>query len=373
MSATATLPALLRPTWAEIDLGCVRANLKKLRAGLPPKCQLLFVVKANAYGHGAAELSLLSQKEKLCDRLGVSSLEEGIALRKAGVKLPILVLGSIYPFSAFAEALKYKLTVTIASGEAAHQLNSAAAKAGVTAACHLKVDTGMGRIGMRRPSAVKTACKIGKLENIFLEGIYTHLSAADSDPGYTKLQLKHFNDTLHDCSVLGLKTGLRHAANSYACAHWPQSIFDMVRPGLACYGLLDGFAPALSLKSRIVFLKDVRAGATISYGRTFRARRQLRLATLPIGYADGYSRRLSNKAEVLVRGKRCSVAGTVCMDMLVLDVTGVPGASVGDEAVLIGAQGRETITAQEVARWSGTIPYEVVTGLSARVPRVWAR
>jgi len=373
MPATATIPALLRPTWAEISLDCVRANLKKLRAGLPPKCQLLFVVKANAYGHGAAKLSLMAQKEKLCDRLGVSSLEEGIALREAGVKLPILVLGSIYPFAAFKEALKHKLTVTVASAEAAAQLNSAAAKAGVTAACHLKVDTGMGRIGMRRPSAVKTAGKIARLENTVLEGIYTHLSAADSDPAYTKLQLKHFNDTLHDCSMLGLKTGLRHAANSYACVHYPQSVFDMVRPGLACYGLLDGFKPALSLKSRIVFLKDVRAGSTISYGRTFRASRQMRLATLPIGYADGYSRRLSNTAQVLVRGRYCRVVGTVCMDMIVIDVTGVPGVSVGDEAALIGTQGRASVTAQDLARWSGTIPYEVVTAISARVPRTWVK
>nr|HOX21899.1 alanine racemase [Elusimicrobiales bacterium] len=351
MSSSALSAATLRPTWAEISLGNARSNLKKIKAGLPPGCQLMFVVKANAYGHGATQLSLLAQKEKLCDRLGVSCIEEGIALRKAGVKLPILVLGSIYPFSGFAEALRNKLAVTVASAEAARQLNTAAAKAKLKAVCHLKVDTGMGRIGMRRPSAVKTALKITALEHVHLEGIYTHLSSADSDPAYTRLQLKHFNETLDNCAALGVKASLYHAANSFACVHYPDSLFNMVRPGLACYGLLDGFAPALSLKSRIVFLKDVRSGSSIGYGRTFRAARQLRLATLPIGYADGYSRRLSNAAEVLVRGKRCRVAGLVSMDMIVADVTGVPNASVGDEAVLIGAQGGDSISAQDLAQW----------------------
>jgi len=259
----------------------------------------------------------------------------------------------------------------VASAEAAKELDAAAKKAGVKAACHLKVDTGMGRIGMRRPAAVKAAQKISGLEHVALEGIYTHLSSADSDGAYTKLQLKHFNETLDNCAALGIKAGLYHAANSVACVSYPDSLFNLVRPGLACYGLLDGFQPALALKSRIVFLKDVRAGSSIGYGRTFRAPRQLRLATLPIGYADGYSRRLSNAAEVLVRGRRCRVAGIVSMDMIVVDVTEVPQAAIGDEAVLLGPQGRDNITAQDLAQWSGTISYEVVTAISTRVPRVW--
>ena len=372
MSATATVPALLRPTWAEISLASVRSNLKRLRAGLQPGKQLLFVVKANAYGHGATELSLMAQREKLCDRLGVSSIEEGMDLRKAGVALPILVLGSIYPFSGFAAALEHKLAVTVASAEAARSLNDAAARIGSRAACHVKVDTGMGRIGMRRPSAAAAVETIRELGNITLEGVYTHLSSPESDAAYTKLQLRYFNDTLQACGLDGDTRVLRHAAASYAAVNYPDSVFDMIRPGLACYGLMDGFAPALTLKSRIVFLKDVRAGASIGYGRTFRAPRQLLLATLPIGYADGYSRRFSNTAEVLVRGKRCRVAGAVSMDMIVVDVTHVPGASVGDEAVLIGAQGEDRITAQDLAQWAGTISYETATAISARVPRMWA-
>ncbi|NLO91149.1 MAG: alanine racemase [Elusimicrobia bacterium] len=371
MTPAATVPALLRPTWAEINLDAVRANLRQLRSGLPSGTQLLFVVKANAYGHGAVPLSLLAQQERLCDRLGVSCIEEGIELRKAGVTLPILVLGSIYPFSGFDAALEHGLAVTIASAEAARSLSEAAARTGKPAACHVKVDTGMGRIGMRRPSASATVQIIRGLVGITLEGIYTHLSSAESDAAYTRLQLRHFSDTLQACGLSDAHGVLRHAAASYAAVSYPDSVFDMIRPGLACYGLMDGFAPAMTLKSRIVFLKDVRSGASIGYGRTFRAPRQLKLATLPIGYADGYARRFSNTAEVLVRGRRCRVAGAVSMDMIVVDVSSVPGAQVGDEAVLIGAQGEDRITAQDLAQWAGTISYEVATAISARVPRMW--
>ncbi|MDD2773488.1 MAG: alanine racemase [Elusimicrobiales bacterium] len=265
------------------------------------------------------------------------------------------------------------MSVTVASLDAARGVASAAARLGKTARCHIKVDTGMGRIGSRRPGAVKIAQFLADSPSAEIEGIYTHFSSPDSDQAFTRRQLKRFNDTLADCAALGLKTGLRHAASSYPAVHIPESRFDMVRPGLAVYGLLDGFQPALSLKTRIVFLKDARSGASISYCRSFRARKPMRVATIPVGYGDGYARRLSKRGAALVNGARARILGNVTMDMTMIDVTDVPGAEVGGEAVLIGEQNGERISAQDIAALAGTISYETVTALAARVPRLYTK
>lgn len=364
-------PDFLRPTWAEIRLSAVRGNLLKIRGLIPARCAILFVVKANAYGHGAAELALFSQKEKLCYGFGVSCVEEASVLRRAGVTLPVLVLGSLYPFDSFVKAIQDDLKVTVASVDAAKQLVTAAGRLKTAVGCHVKLETGMGRIGVRRPGAARVFEELLSSRNIKIEGIYTHLSSADSDPEFTRLQLRYFREAVEDCEKAGINPGLRHAANSAAAVNYPESRWDMVRPGLAVYGLMDDFEPALSLKSRVVFLKNIRAGSSISYGRTFRSKKPMSVATLPVGYADGYSRRLSNCGEVLVRGKRCRVLGAVTMDMTMIDVTNVADVGVGDEAVLIGRQGEEEVTARDIAALTGTIPYETVCSISSRVPRVF--
>jgi len=361
----------LRPTWAEVSLATVRENLKKLAALAGGASHVLFVVKANAYGHGAVRLARMAQDEKLCGFFGVSSIEEGITLRHNGITLPILVLGSLYPFTVFREALANDLSITVASLDAARKLSEIAKEAGVVAKCHVKVDTGMGRIGSRRPGAVAIAEYLDKSPHTSIEGIYTHLSSVETDTQYTHMQLRYFADTIKDCTERGIELGIKHAASSAAAVLHPESRFDMIRPGIAAYGNMDEFSPALQLKSRIVFLKDMRAGSSVSYGRSFRCRRQTRLATIPIGYADGYMRCLSNTADLLIGGKRCRIVGNITMDMLMADVTHVPEAAVGDEVVLIGRQGDDEITAGDLALLAGTIPYETLTAVSTRVPRIY--
>jgi alanine racemase len=362
---------ILRPTRAEIRLSAVRNNLKKIAKTAAP-ARLLFVVKANAYGHGAAELARLAEREGLAWGFGVSSVEEGVALRGAGIKSPVLVLGSLYPFESFVEAINADLMVTIASLDAARQVIEAARSLSKKAVCHMKLETGMGRIGARRPSLLKIYDELSASGDVTAAGMYTHLSSADSDPEYTARQLGYFNETVADLKEKGTRGLTFHAAASCGLLNYPESRWDMVRSGIAAYGLAEGFEPALEWKTKIVFVKNVREGAFISYNKSFRADRPMKIATIPVGYADGYIRRFSNKAEVLIGGKRCRVLGNVTMDMTMVDVTAVKDAAVGSEAVLLGRQGREEVSAQELADIAGTITYEIVTLISARVPRVYA-
>jgi len=361
---------ILRPTLAEIRLSAVRKNLKKLKETAAP-ARLLFVVKANAYGHGSVELSRLAEREGLAWGFGVSSVEEGLALRSAGIKSPVLVLGSLYPFESFLEAINADLMVTIASLDAARQVVAAARKLGKKAVCHIKLETGMGRIGARKPSVLKIYDELSSSDAVSVAGMYTHLSSADTDDEYTGMQLSIFSETAGELEARGAAGLVLHAANSSAALNYPVSRMDIVRCGIAAYGLAEGFEPAMSLKTRIVFIKNVREGAYVSYNKSFRTDRPMKIATIPAGYGDGYIRRFSNKADVLIGGKRCRVLGNVTMDMTMVDVTAVKDAAVGSEAVLLGRQGAEEVTAQELADIAGTITYEIVTLISARVPRVY--
>ena len=360
----------LRPTVAEIRLSAVRRNLQKLAKTAAP-ARLLFVVKANAYGHGAVELARLAEKEKLAWGFGVSSVEEGLALRAAGITGPVLVLGSLYPFESFVEAINAGLLVTIASLDAARQVIEAARKLGKEAVCHIKLETGMGRIGARKPSVLKIYDELSASGAVSVAGLYTHLSSADTDQDYTGAQLSIFSETAAELEDRGARGLTLHAANSCATLNCPVSRMDLVRCGIAAYGLAEGFEPAMSLKTSIVFIKNVREGAFISYNKSFRADRPMKIATLPAGYGDGYLRRFSNRADVLIGGRRCRVLGNVTMDMTMVDVTAVKDATVGSEAVLLGRQGEAEITAQELAGLADTITYEIVTLISARVPRVY--
>lgn len=363
-----------RPTWAEVDLKTLHANLKRMKGVVGPKTRVMFVVKADAYGHGAVAVARWTQERRAADWLGVSSVEEGIILREAGVRLPILVLGSLYPFETFLAGVQYQLTPTVASLEGAKRLAEVARRVGHPVKCHLKLDTGMGRIGMSWPSGLAVAETITLAGGLELEGLYTHLSCAESDAGFTKLQLKRFASALRDVARAGIRVKYRHAANSWAALNVPSSRFDLVRPGLAIYGLVGkGFEPVMSLKTRVVYLKTVKAGSPIGYGATYRTRRLSRIATLPLGYADGFPRQLSNRGDVLLRGRRCPIVGMISMDMAMVDVTNVPEVRAGDEVVLVGRSGSQAIGFGDWARWCGTIPYEPVTRLGHRVPRVYVQ
>jgi alanine racemase len=360
-----------RPTWAEVDLGALTRNLKRIRSRMPG-VKVMFVVKANAYGHDAALCARAAEKARAADWLGVSSVEEGVALRDAGLKLPILVLGSLYPFESALAAAAYDLTPIVASLESGRRLAEVAKRLRRTIDVHVKVDTGMGRIGVRPEATYPLILALKSLPGVRVQGLYTHLACAESDPSFTSLQLKSFRRVVSELSHRGLRPPLVHAANSAGALRYPAARWDMVRPGLAAYGLYEGFEPVLTLKSKIVFLKTIPKGAAVSYGSTWRAKRPTRVATLPVGYGDGYARSYSNKASVLVGGRRCPVIGRVTMDQVMTDVTDVPRTAVGDDAVLIGRQGRAEIGALELSRLCATIPYETVTALSSRVPRVAA-
>ncbi|MBI5246743.1 MAG: alanine racemase [Elusimicrobia bacterium] len=359
-----------RPTWAEIDLGALVGNLRHLRKRVGPRMKLMFVVKANAYGHDAVLCALAAQKARAADWLGVSSVEEGLALRTSGVNLPVLVLGSLYPFESVLAAAAHDLTPIVASLESARRVAEAAARLRRVINIHVKVDTGMGRIGVRPDAAPALVRELSALRGIRVQGLYTHMAKAEDDRAFTERQLSAFRKVLKALDKEGLRPPLVHAANSAAALRHPGARFDLVRPGLAAYGLYEGFSPVLTLKSKIIYTKTVGKGTPVSYGAAWRAKRASRIATLPIGYGDGYPRALSNKASVLVGGKRCPVVGRVTMDQVMIDVTDVPRARVGDDAVLIGSQDGASIPAAELARACGTISYETVTALSGRVPRV---
>lgn len=366
---------LLRPTYAAVDLSALKFNLLKVKdiigagkSASQPKVMLL--VKANAYGHDALLISSYAQKENLCDAFGVASIEEGIFLRQNGIKLPILVLGSIYPFDCFEYALKHNLSVAVASVRAATFIAELAQKLKITALCHVKQETGMSRIGSRKPAALEILRILNNSPFVKVEGVFSHFSSADSDPDYTNMQLEYFKDFLSCAAAAGLNTGLAHIAATPGFLNYPQSWFDMVRPGHLSYGLEEGFKPVLSLRSKVVFIKDVRESTGISYNHTFSTAKPSKIATIPVGYGDGYHRVLSNKAQVLIKGVRCPIVGNITMDMLMADISALGDIPVGSDVVLIGAQGKEVITAAEVAALAGTIDYEVLTSITARVPRI---
>ncbi|MFC1501513.1 alanine racemase [Elusimicrobiota bacterium] len=375
-SLTPCCNKIYRPTWAEINLKNFQKNIKTISSLLKRKTDILAVVKANAYGHMAIPLSKIAAKSGV-KILGVSSLEEGIFLRDAGIKQKILILGSLYPLGSFSVARKYNLVPTVSSENGIRELSKLALKHRKTLSFHLKVDTGMGRIGASYQTAEHLIDLIKEKPGIKMEGLYTHFASAGVDKNFTSRQIKTFKDIVNYAHNNGLKF-IAHAGNSSAIFHNKDSHFDMVRPGLSLYGLVPDrmsakykkLQPVLSWKTKIVFLKKVSKGVSISYGRTFKTKRPSVIATLPVGYADGYNRGLSNKGYVLIKGKRCPIVGRVTMDMIMADVSKVKNASVGDEVVLIGKQGKEKITAEEMAQKVNTINYEIVCNIGSRVPRV---
>ncbi|MCM8790964.1 MAG: alanine racemase [Candidatus Omnitrophica bacterium] len=365
-----------RPTWAEIDLRAIEYNYRQVKRLVGKDVYVMAVVKANAYGHGTVEVSSVLERAGV-DYLGVATTDEALRLRDHGITAPILILGSVLPAEVKVASQK-DITITLGGEELLEAIREEVS-VGRSVKVHVKVDTGMGRVGVWHEDALGFVKKVSAEKGIILEGIYTHFSSAGHDNFFTNYQIEAFEKLLSDIEKNWIKIPLKHAANSIATVDFKRSHLNLVRPGLIIYGMYPKYnfpkliklKPALTLKTRIVFLKDTPPGRSISYGRTHITQKHTRIATLPIGYADGYGRKLSNKAEVLVKGQRARVVGKVTMDQTMVDVGHIKGVKVGDEVVLIGKQGLDEIRAENLARMAESIAYEVVCGISNRVPRVY--
>jgi alanine racemase len=380
-------------TWAEVNLSAYAHNLRELRRVTRPPARLMAVVKANGYGHGSVEVAREALRNG-AQYLAVARINEAIPLRKAGLEAPILIFGYSPPDLA-PLLIDYELTQTVYSLSTASAISEQATRKGKKINVHLKVDSGMGRLGFLLAStndtiddvaaqnSVRAIETITRLPGLTVEGIFTHFATADSaDKSYADLQLDRFLDLLSRLQKAGLAPPVRHAANSGALIDMPDSHLDMVRPGIATYGLHPSdevnksrvdLKPVMSLKSRIIHLKRVPPGFNISYGITFQTKNHTTIATVPVGYADGFNRLLSSRGHMLVHGQRVPIVGRVCMDLTMLDVGEVSGVALEDEVVVFGDQGNEAVTADEIASCLDTINYEIVSTITARVPRVYLK
>lgn len=389
MNATVNTPATgTDRVRAEIDLAAVAHNVRLLRRITQPRARLLVAVKADGYGHGAVEVARTALAHGATE-LGVAHLAEGLVLRRHDITAPILIFGHTPPQWA-DQLMANDLTPTVFSPTGARALSAAARLTGRRLPVHVKIDTGMGRLGILcdplrpagAPEAVAELLEMARLPGIDLQGIFTHFAAADQlDLRPAQQQLDRFLDILNQLERAGLTIALKHAANSGAILQMPDAHLDMVRAGIAVYGLRPSreaappevdLKPAMSLKAPVIHLKTVPAGTPISYGGTYTTPRATRIATIPVGYADGYRRSLSNRGHMLVRGCRAPIVGRVCMDLTMIDVGEIPEVAVGDEVVIMGRQEGQAICADDLADLLDTINYEVVSAITARVPRCYA-
>jgi alanine racemase len=378
--------------WSEIDLNAISHNARELRRITSPGSRFMAVVKANGYGHGAVEVARAALKNG-ADCLGVARMEEGLHLRTAGIDAPILILGYTPPEHS-QTIVTHRLTQAVYSFESAESLSEAAARLQTRASVHIKVDTGMGRLGLLPDSprismlgkhlpgnAHRVIESISRLPHVEIEGIFTHFASADSqDKTYTLQQLERFLEFLDKLKIHGLEFPLRHAANSAALIDLPETHLDMVRPGISLYGFYPSdevgkdrisLVPAMSLKTRVIHVKMVPSGFHISYGLTYQTENPTVIATVSAGYADGLNRLLSSRGQMLVRGSRAKIVGRICMDLTLLDIGHIPDVQIGDEVVIFGSQDQECIPVEEMAEALNTIHYEIVTSLASRVERVY--
>ena len=381
-------------SWVEVDLKAVRSNFQQIRTMVQARQvellpyprkgrknarfpEVLTVIKADAYGHGMIRVAGTLNRMKV-EFFGVSDVPEGILLRKNGIKKKILLLETSLP-TQVKDIVDYNLIPTVCTFSLATSLNTYAKKIGRKVDVHIKVDTGMGRLGVWHRGAEGFIKDVMRLKNVSVKGLYTHFPLADSNPEYTVLQVQQMYELVKMLDQQGLVVPYVHAANSAGLIDYQTVIFNLVRPGIMLYGLYSDIRlarkvklrPAMSVKSRIIFIKTILKGQGISYGHTFVAPQDLVAATLPIGYSDGYLRSLSNKSSVLVHGQRCPILGRVTMDQIVVDVSKVPGVKLGQEAVVLGKQKQAEITADELADHAGTINYEILCSLGNRLPRVY--
>jgi len=373
----------LNRAWAEINLDAIAHNVREIKKLIGKRVEMMGVVKADAYGHGVLEV-VRTLLDNGVTQLAVSMLDEAIQIRKMGINVPILILSYTDPARA-EEIVVNNVTQTVFSMDLAMALSKAAVKLGKNAKIHVKVDTGMTRVGfMPGYSAVKSIMEISKLPGIIIEGIFTHFASADeSEREYTQMQFEKFMSVCNELGRVGIHIPVKHVCNSAGIIQYPEMHLDMVRPGVILYGLYPSkeikrdticLKPAMTLKANVILVKDVEKGTCISYGRTFRTSRQSRIATIPIGYADGYTRLLSNKGKVLINGETAPIVGRICMDQCMVDVTDLKhDVKVGDEVVLFGCQNGSCISVDEVAEEIGTINYEIVCIIGKRIPRVYTR
>ncbi len=366
---------------AEIDLDAIGFNIRQIKSRLNKETKLMAVVKADAYGHGAVEAS------KIClyngaDRLAVATCDEGVELRQSSIQVPVLILGNTVE-AQLETVINNSLTQTVFCMDTARAISEAAVRLGKRALVHIKIDTGMGRIGFSpTEESLDIIDDIFRLPNIEVTGVFTHFASADErDKSFTKEQYEKFRFMTDSIEKRGHKGLVRHCANSAAILDMPQLQLDMVRAGIIVYGLYPSgqvstelvLKPAMKLKSQISYVKEVDENTSIGYGRTYYTRNKSRIATVPVGYADGYSRKCSNKARVIIGGEYAPVIGNVCMDQMMADVTHIHNVKIGDSVVIMGKEGELCVSAEELAEIQGTINYEIVCNVGKRVPRVFIR
>jgi alanine racemase len=369
---------VVRPTLVEVNLDRLEENFRAIQREVAP-AKVMAILKANAYGHGLVPIAKLMATLG-ADFLGVAVLEEGLLLRESGISAPILVLGGILG-NQVPHFLEHNLSITASSVEKLEQIEEAACQLGVIARVHLKIDTGMERIGVHYYNAEKLLATSLKCHHVQVEGIFTHFANADlTDLTYTRLQLERFEEVLYFYTRHSLTTPMRHAANSGAILQIPQSYFDLVRPGLLLYGVYPNaeipktikVRPALSWKSHVVYFKVIIPGHPVGYGSKWQSDHMVRAVTVPVGYGDGYFRAMSGHAQVIIRGKRYPVVGMISMDQIVVNIEW-DSAYNNDEVILIGEDDRSSITCADLAEWADTIPYEILTNINTRVPRLYLR
>jgi alanine racemase len=367
---------IIRPTRVEVDLNAIQENYQKIKEHIG-SCKIMPILKANAYGHGLLRIAQLFEKIN-ADYLGVAVVEEGILLREKGINIPILVLGGVWG-NQVPLFLKHNLTITASSIDKLKQIDDTAEGMKIRAKVHLKIDTGMERIGVHYYNAENFLDAAYKCKNIEVEGIYSHFANSDaSDLTYAKLQLERFNEVLSFFKKRSTKPPLRHFSNSGAIMQLPEANFDMVRPGIMMFGVYPTkevnktleIKPALTWKSLVVYFKVIKPNHPVGYDSTFTTDHNIRAVTIPVGYGDGYLRSMSHKAEVLIRGKRYLVIGTISMDQIVVSIE-QDTAYNEDEVILLGSDGTNSITCDELSDWAGTNPYEILTNINTRVPRIY--
>ncbi|PKL82457.1 MAG: alanine racemase [Ignavibacteriae bacterium HGW-Ignavibacteriae-3] len=374
--ATISSEEIIRPTRLEIDLKILTENFRMIKERVDP-AQIMPILKANAYGHGLVRIAQLMQELK-ADCIGVAVLEEGILLREQGITIPILVLGGIWG-NQIPHFLKHDLSITASSVGKLIQIDEIAGQMKRKAKVHLKIDTGLERIGVHFYSAEKLLEATLKCNNVIIEGIFSHFANSDSlDMSYTHLQFERFMNVLRFYEKRSLKIPIRHISKSGSILQMPEANLDMVRPGILLYGVYPSLEiphtvrvkPASTWKSLVVYFKVIKANFPVGYGSTWQSDHDVRAVTVPVGYGDGYFRSMSHKAEVLIGGKRYPVIGRISMDQIVVNIEN-DSAFNGDEVVLFGRDRSENITVEELAEWAGTIPYEILTNINTRVPRVY--
>lgn len=368
---------------AYVDLDAIEDNFEAMKANLKANTRIAAVVKANGYGHGAVPIARMIEDKEYLWGFAAATIEEAVELRKNGIRKPILILGYVFP-EDYPELVRLDIRPTVFRLDMAQELSEEAIRQGKEVRVHIKLDTGMGRIGFAdTEESVKAVCEIGKLPGIILEGLFTHFAKSDeSDKTATEKQLARYRAFCAACEAAGAKFQIQHCSNSAGIIDLPEANLDMVRAGITIYGLypsdevkqdLVPLRPALEIKSHIVHVKEIAPGTEISYGGIYTAESTRKIATVPVGYADGYPRSLSNKGCVLVAGKRAPICGRVCMDQMMVDVTEIPEAVPGMEVTILGKDGEEFLSVDELAELSGRFNYEFVCDLSQRVPRLYLR